>query len=263
MSDLFALPVVSVVEIAARQILLVLDARGTPVHSSHVTAGQHLLLQLLDDDVPRPFALANAPDASGRLEFLIKVPEDRMPRVLALLVGDKLPASACIGRGFPFDIVRHVPGGADLWLCGVGSGVAPLRAAIEFLVSERQRYGDITLLYGVRTPDEIVFSSVPTLETKPSQQTVRAEPRSGSGWTVRDRFGVWAGLGVRVVPVVSRPAGTSWTGATGYVQEQLPSSFARPMSTHAFVCGLPDMEKATCAALAARGVGPDHVHRNW
>lgn len=236
MSDLFALPVVSVVEIAARQILLVLDARDTPVHRSHVTAGQHLLLQLFDDDVPRPFALANAPDPGGRLEFLIKLPHDRMSRVLSLLVGDKLSASACVGRGFPFDIVRHVPGGADLWLCGVGSGVAPLRAAIEFLVSERQRYGDITLLYGVRTPDEIVF---------------------------RDRFGVWAGLGVRVVTVVSRPTGTSWTGATGYVQSLLPSSFARPMSTHAFVCGLTDMEKATCAALLARGVGPDQVHRNW
>jgi len=236
MTDLFALPVVSVVEVAARQALLILDASNTPVHASHVTAGQHLLLQLFDDDVPRPFALANAPDGSGRLEFLIKVPEDRMPRVLALLVGDKLPASLCIGRGFPFDIVRQVPGGADLWLCGVGSGVAPLRAAIEFLVGDRQAYGEITLLYGVRTPDELCF---------------------------RERFATWAGLGVRVVPVVSRPAETSWTGATGYVQDHLPPAFARHMSTHAFVCGLPDMEKAICAALLARGVGPDQVHRNW
>ena len=236
MADLFALPVVSVAKIAARQVLLVLDAAHTPVHASHVVAGQHLLLQLFNDDVPRPFAVANAPDASGRLEFLIKVPEERMTRVRALLPSDKLPASTCVGRGFPFDLIRHVPGRADLWLCGVGSGVAPLRAAMEYLVADRTAWGDITLLYGVRTPDELCF---------------------------RERYGTWAGLDVRVVPVISQPADTLWAGATGYVQEHLPARFARHESTHAFVCGLSAMEKAICAALLERGAGPDQVHRNW
>lgn len=240
MSDLFALPVVSVIEVAARQALLVLDARNTAVHDSHAIAGQHLLLQLLDDDVARPYAVANAPNDSGLLEFLIKLPHDRMPRVLALMPGDTVPASPCIGRGFPFDILRQRPQRADLWLCGVGSGVAPLRAAIEFLLHDRHAWGELTLLYGVRSADELCFT---------------------------EHFGVWAGLGVRVVPVVSRPAvnvdGTSWSGALGYVQDHLPAAFSRPQHTHALICGLPDMEKATCAALLTRGVGPDRVHRNW
>ena len=231
MTDLFALPVISVVQVASRQALLVLDAKETPVHASHTTAGQHLLLQLANDDVPRAFAIANAPDKSGRLEFLIKLPEERMGRVLTLMETDKLRASTCVGRGFPFDAVTR----ADLWLCGGGSGIAPLRAALEFLVADRQAFGQRTLLYGVRTPDELCF---------------------------RERFGVWAGLDVHVIPVVSQPPST-WDGAVGYVQQHLPSSFARPAQTHAFVCGLPDMEKAICAELLARGVGPDQVHRNW
>ena len=231
MPDLFALSVVSVAEVAERQALLVLDAAGTAVHTSHTAAGQHLLLRLFDDDVARPFAIANAPDTSGRLEFLIKLPPERMPRVTSLTTGDRIDASTCVGRGFPL----HEWHDADLLLCGVGSGIAPLRAALDAVVADRHHFGTVALLYGVRTPGELCF---------------------------RERFGTWAGLDVKVVPVVSRPAGTDWAGAVGYVQDHLPS-LARPDDTHVLVCGLPDMEKALASALATRGVGPQQLHRNW
>lgn len=231
MSDFFALSVVSVAEVAERQALLVLDAAGTAVHASHTAAGQHLLLRLFNDDVARPFAIANAPDPSGRLEFLIKLPPERMPRVTSLSTSDRIEASTCMGRGFPLQELQ----GKDLLLCGVGSGIAPLRAALEAVVVERSRFGAVALLYGVRTPGELCF---------------------------RERFGTWTGLDVKVVPVISRPADSGWQGAVGYIQEHLPG-LARPDDTHVLVCGLPDMEKALASALAGRGIGPQRLHRNW
>jgi sulfhydrogenase subunit gamma (sulfur reductase) len=231
MSDLFALSVVSVTEVAERQALLVLDAAGTAVHASHTVAGQHLLLRLFNDDVARPFAIANAPDASGRLSFLIKLPPERMPRVTSLSTSDRIEASTCVGRGFAL----HEWHTKDLLLCGVGSGIAPLRAALEAIVADRHRFGAVSLLYGVRTPGELCF---------------------------RERFGTWAGLDVKVVPVVSRPGDSGWAGAVGYIQDHLPA-LARPDDTHVLVCGLPDMEKALASALAGLGVSPQQLHRNW
>ena len=233
MHDLHALPVVSVDAIAARQALLVVDAAGSVVHRGHTTPGQYVKLGLFADDVPRPIALANRP-GPARLEFLIKAPDDRLAALLALSPGDKVHASAPLGRGFPVEQAR----GRDLWLFGVGSGVAPLKAVVEHVLADRGAYGDVVLFYGVRAVDELCFT---------------------------ERFGAWLGQGVRVVPVVSRPGDgdRAWSGATGHVQDHPPAAFARPDETVAFVCGLPEMEKSVAAALLQRGVGPDRVLRNW
>ncbi|MBM4280200.1 MAG: NAD-binding oxidoreductase [Deltaproteobacteria bacterium] len=233
MSELHALSVVSVAVAAARQALLVVDAAGSAVQRGHTAAGQYVKLGLLPDDVPRPAAIASRPGVA-RLEFLLRAPEERLAEVLALAPGEKVQASVPLGRGFPLDQAR----GRDLWLLGVGTGVAPLKAVIERVVEERAAFGNIVLAYGVRTADELCF---------------------------RSRFGAWLGQGVRIIPVVSRPAdgATSWDGATGYVQHHLPKAFARPEETVAFVCGLPGMERDVGAALLERGVGPERVFRNW
>lgn len=233
MHDLHALPVVSVDAIAARQVLLVVDAAGSVVHRGHTVPGQYVKLGLFADDVPRPVALANRPGPT-RLEFLIKAPDERLARLLSLSPGEKVQTSTPLGRGFPVDQAR----GRDVWLFGVGSGVAPLKAVIEHILEDRRAYGDVVLHYGVRTVDELCFTA---------------------------RFGAWLGQGVRVVPVVSRPAPgpRAWSGATGHVQDHLPPVLARPDDTVAFVCGLPEMEKSVAAAVLQRGVGADRVLRNW
>jgi NAD(P)H-flavin reductase len=233
MHDLHALPVESVDAIAARQVLLVVDAAGSVVHGGHVAPGQYVNLSVFSDDVARPIAIANRPGPAA-LEFLLKGPEERLARLLALSPGDKVRLSEPLGRGFAVDKAR----GRDVWLFGVGSGVAPLKSVVEHILEDRDAYGNVVLFYGVRTVDELCFTA---------------------------RFGAWLGQGVRVVPVVSRPQdGTrAWSGATGHVQDHLPAALPRPDDTVAFVCGLPEMEKSVTAALLERGVGPERVLRNW
>lgn len=230
MSDApLALQVVSAREIASRQVLLALAARGTALAGAHTVPGQYARLTL-DDGVARQFVIASPPGAAT-LEFLLKVPAERVAALTALGAGDRILVGRPQGEGFPLAKAE----GRPLVLVGVGSGIAALRSVIEHLLPRRTVYGDITLLYGVRLHGELAFS---------------------------DRFGDWAGHGIKVVPVLSRP-GPGWDGATGYVQDHLPRSFAKPARLCVFVCGLPEMEKAVSAALLERGVGPDQVYRNW
>jgi NAD(P)H-flavin reductase len=237
MTDLQALPVVSVTPVGARQALVVLDVDHSPVRSSHTIPGQYVKAALWRDDVPRPYAIASRP-GSATLELLVKLPsgdapaEERRATLVSMLPGEKLRVSRAEGRGYPLDTLR----GHDVIVVGVGTGIAPLRSLIETMLLERTAFGELTLLYGVQRPDDLAF---------------------------RARFGAWAGLSLRVVPVVSRPGDSGWTGAVGYVQDHLPKALAHPSRTHAVVCGLPEMDRVVSARLLELGVGPERVHRNW
>lgn len=241
MTELHALPVVSVTPVGARQTLIVLDAEHSPVPIDHRIPGQYLKASLWRDDVPRPYAIASRP-GSPTLELLVKLPagdaagdaaaEQRRTALLSMLPGEKVRVSRAEGRGYPLDVLR----GKDVLVVGVGTGIAPLRSLMETMLLERMAFGELTLLYGVQHPDDLAF---------------------------RSRFGPWAGLSVRVVPVVSRPGGSDWSGAAGYVQDHLPKMLSRPDHTHAVVCGLPEMDRVVTARLLELGVGPDRVHRNW
>lgn len=224
------LPVVAAKEAASRQILLTLDAADTHLPGAHTTPGQYARL-VLEDGVPRPFAIASPPGGTT-FEFLLKVPPERFADLITLGPGDRVPMGRPQGSGFPFEAAR----GKSLWLFGVGSGIAPLRAVIEHLLQRRNDVKDVHLLYGVRETAELAFTS---------------------------RFGTWAGHGVAVMPVVSQPKPGTWDGRVGHIQAHMPKAFADPENTVAFLCGLPAMDRDVAAALLERGVGPDQVFRNW
>lgn len=223
------LSVVSAREIASRQVLLALSVRGTPLAGAHTVPGQYARLTF-EDGVPRQFVIASPPN-SPTLEFLLKVPSERVDELTTLGPSDRVLVGRPQGDGFPIAKAEGHP----VLLVGVGSGVAALHSVIEHMLPRRTAYGEATLLYGVRYQNELAFT---------------------------DRFGTWAGHGIKVVPVVSRP-GEGWDGATGYVQRQLPKRFTKPAELCVFLCGLPEMDKAVAAALLERGVGRDQLHRNW
>jgi NAD(P)H-flavin reductase len=235
-TDLVSLPVLSVQAIAAHQAFVVVDVAGHPaIALSHVAAGQYVKVGFFDDDVARPVALANRP-GTGTFELLLKSPasvegDERLVRLLTLQKGDRVDVGVAQGKGFPVDASR----GGSLWLFAVGSGIAPLKAVVEQVIAARNAWSDVVVFYGVRDAADLVF---------------------------RDRFATWAGLSVRVVPVVSRP-GPQWDGKRGYVQDHLPQSFEHPDKVTAFVCGLPEMERAVAQALLERGIGPEQIFRNW
>lgn len=232
MSDqaLHPLPVVEVQEAARGQIVLTLNAAGTAVARDHAHPGQYALVKL-GDDVARPFALASPP-GDAKVEFLLKLPDDRAALLYGLAAGERVPVSAPRGPGFPLARAE----GRPLWLVGTGSGVAPLKAVVEALLPVRSRYADVHLLYGVRYAEELAYA---------------------------ERFGAWAGHGVRVVPVVSQARPGTWDGPKGRVQDHLPPRLEHAALAWFFLCGLPEMDREVTAALLHRGVAPEQIFRNY
>lgn len=242
MADLVSLPVLASKPVAFRQALVLLDVSGHPeLVASHTTAGQYVKAGFFADDVARPVALCNKPGALI-WELLLKQPpsqegDDRLARLQALTPADRAQVSIAQGKGFPVDAAK----GRNVYLLGVGSGIAPLKSVVEVVAADRNSWGDVVLLYGVRDKNELAF---------------------------QERFALWAGLSIKVLPVVSRPldpghGGETWKGLTGHVQDHLPQRFDHPAKVSVFVCGLPEMEKAVGQALLERGVSPDQVFRNW
>ena len=125
-------------------------------------------------------------------------------------------------------------GVTDVLLFAAGSGISPLRSVIE---SELLSGLDATLFYGAQTPAQMAYES---------------------------KFKEWAARGVNVTPVISRPDGTGWKGATGYVQDVAKAGgIGDPAKTAVLLCGMKGMAEGVKAVCAEAGIDESRVLANF
>jgi anaerobic sulfite reductase subunit B len=142
--------------------------------------------------------------------------------------GDQLGVRGPFGTSWPLAEAE----GGDVVVVAGGIGLAPLRPAIEQLVAKRDSYRAVTVLYGAREPDEMLYG--PDLRS-------------------------WREAGVQVETTVdSAPGG--WGGRVGLVTNLIPvAGFEGPRST-AMVCGPEVMMRFVSTALQDRGVPANNIH---
>jgi NAD(P)H-flavin reductase len=133
------------------------------------------------------------------------------------------------GRGWPVETAA----GMDVVIVAGGVGLAPLRSLIYSVLGARERYGRLVLLYGGRTPDQLLY---------------RGEL---ADWAARDEIEV--GLTVDA-------ADTGWTGRVGVVPTLISRASLEPDSTIGMVCGPEVMMRFSVEALADSGVSPDRIY---
>lgn len=133
------------------------------------------------------------------------------------------------GRGWPVAEAA----GRDVVLIAGGIGFAPLRSLVYELLGHRDLYGRIGLLYGARTPGDVLFRG-------------ELEEWSKSGW-------------VDVHVSVDR-ATESWRGHVGVVTTLLRNLVFDPAETIAFVCGPEIMMRFAAAELFRRELAPSAIH---
>lgn len=151
-------------------------------------------------------------------------------RALAgLAEGDALGVRGPFGRAWPLEQAR----GADLVMVAGGLGLAPLRPAIEHVIAQRERYGRVTVLFGTRQPQAVLY------------------PHLLSQWREHD--------GVDVEVTVDH-ADASWRGHVGVVPALIPRATFDPPRTVALVCGPEVMMRFTVKALREAGVDPAAIH---
>jgi NAD(P)H-flavin reductase len=122
--------------------------------------------------------------------------------------------------------------GRDVVLVAGGIGLAPLRPVIYHLLANRERYGKVAVLYGGRTPAELLY------------------PGELERW--RGRFDMQV-----EVTVDSTPA--DWRGMVGVVTKLIPRADLDPDGAVAMVCGPEIMMRFTAAALEERGLAKERI----
>ena len=122
---------------------------------------------------------------------------------------------------------------SDLLVVAGGLGLAPLRPAIYRLLGERDRYGQIALLYGTRSPAEILF---------------------------RSEIERWRRRLDTTIEITVDHADVGWHGHVGVVTKLIERAAFDPGHTMAFVCGPEIMMRFAAGALAAAGISPKRIH---
>lgn len=142
--------------------------------------------------------------------------------------GDVLGVRGPFGTAWPLADAE----GHDVVLVAGGIGLAPLRPVVHELLAHRERYGEVSLLYGGRSPGELLY--VDELER----------------W--RGRFDV-------AVEVIVDAADARWHGRVGVVTRLVPRAVFEPARTVAMMCGPEVMMRFTVAALHDRGLADDAI----
>lgn len=205
---------------------------------SYRVPGMFVQLRPSSDVKPAFVAISSPPTISGVFEFLVK-DSDASSWIPSLREGDVIHSSPVMGKGFP--IASLLPPPPDVLLFATGSGIAPIRAAIESVLNgvNPGKRRSVTLFYGARTPERMPYT---------------------------DRFDEWKQVGVHVVPVISRPdsAAEPWDGYTGYVQHALDEvGVEDPPNTAALLCGVRGMTEDVRKRLVAAGVPDGNILLNF
>lgn len=122
--------------------------------------------------------------------------------------------------------------GCDVLVIGGGIGLAPLRPALYQIMGQRDRYGRVALLYGARSPEDLLY---------------------------RKEIEAWRRTPDLQVRVTVDRAGPDWVGDVGVVTQMLPKVRVDPADTVAMICGPEVMIRFTAAALEDMGVGRDRI----
>jgi len=103
------------------------------------------------------------------------------------------------GRGFPLACFR----GKDLLLVAGGCGMAPLRSLINQVLDERGNYGNVQILYGVKSPTEFMFKDELRLWTQRSDIELHLIVDAPDlGWDARVGYVSTLFPEVKVIPAI-------------------------------------------------------------
>jgi NAD(P)H-flavin reductase len=144
--------------------------------------------------------------------------------------GGVLGVRGPFGSGWPLGPAM----GNDVVILGGGIGFAALRAALHHLLAHRAQYGRIAVLYGARTPDELLYA------------------RGLAHW--RGRFDLQVEATVDAAPT------GGWAGHVGVVTTLIPRAEFEAAEAIAFVCGPEVMMRFAIADLQHRGVSSDRIY---
>jgi NAD(P)H-flavin reductase len=143
--------------------------------------------------------------------------------------GDSVGLRGPFGIGWPVQTAE----GNDVVILAGGIGLAPLRPVIYQILNRREKYGKVVILYGTRSPEDILFR------------------RELEKW--RSRFDLQ-------VEITVDHAFPGWQGNVGVVTALIQRATFDPQNCIAMVCGPEIMMYFSALELLARGLDPTEIY---
>ena len=173
-----------------------------------------------------PISVSGPPGRPGPVVLTVRAVGAVTTAICNAEPGTTLGLRGPFGTPWPVEAAR----GDDIVVMAGGIGLAPLRSIVLRVLEERAGYGNATVLYGARTPGDLLYTSL----YDEWRRTIDVE-------------------------VTVDTAGPDWLGRVGVVTKLLPGARFRPERTTAFVCGPEIMMRFAARALLERGLSAERI----
>ena len=192
------------------------------------TAGQFNMLYVFGGGEV-PISISGDPSKPKKLVHTIRKVGSVTKALCALKPGDYVGIRGPFGTNWPLEEARS----KDIVIVAGGIGLAPLRPAIYYLLHHRNLYHKVILLYGARTPADLLYLDE-------LQQ-----------WRSRFDF--------EVLVTVDRGS-EEWHGMVGVVTTLFPKISFQPENTLAMIVGPEIMMRFTIVELQKREVPDSSIY---
>lgn len=177
------------------------------------------------------FCIASPPTWKGYIECCFRSVGRVTESLRRLEVGDTMGVRGPYGNSFPIEQFY----GKNLLFVTGGIALPPLRTLIWNCLDLRDKFGEITIVYGARTESDLVYK------------------RELQQWEERSD--------VRLVKTVDPGGnGPEWHGKVGFVPTVLEELAPSSENCIALVCGPPIMIKFTLPVLEKLGFGDEEIY---
>ena len=176
------------------------------------------------------FCIASSPTRKGYIECCFRAVGRVTESLRRLEVGDTMGVRGPYGNSFPIEQFY----GKNLLFVTGGIALPPLRTLIWNCLDLRDKFGDITIVYGARTEADLVYKrELKDWEERSDLKLVKTVDPGGNG--------------------------PEWGGKVGFVPTVLDELAPTAENTIALVCGPPIMIKFTLPILEKLGFSDEAI----
>jgi NAD(P)H-flavin reductase len=176
-----------------------------------------------------PISISGDPAQRDRLVYTVRSVGQATQALVSHAVGGEVGVRGPFGRGWPVEQAF----GRDIILVAGGIGLAPLRPVIYQVLRNRRQYGRLVVVYGARSPRDLLY---------------------------RKELASWARETQTQVLATVDYGGLSWRGHVGVVTTLLRYARLQPSRSVAMLCGPEIMMRFVARDLENLGLARKDIY---
>ncbi len=173
-------------------------------------------------------SISSDPEKPGLIGHTIRFVGNVTHAISRMQVGQQISLRGPFGSAWPTEMHK----GHDIVIATGGIGLAPLRPVIYQILNHRQDYGKVTLLYGARTPEDLLYTA---------------------------EYESWEAQGIETMITVDR-ADENWRGSVGVVPMLFYRLRSDPNNTIVLSCGPEIMMRFVVFEGLARRIPTEKIY---